>query len=339
MLGALPIAAGCTAQSGPLSRQRKLDDAARVVLLLPLSGNRAALGQQMAKAVWLVEDLAGLAGQTQIVDAGDTADMAARATRNAVAQGANIIVGPLFRDQTPAVVQAAGTAPVLSLSNDATLAASGAWVFGVTPAQSVDTVLRFAKDSGARRMAVLQTNGALGQRAVDAVTAGARNARVTALPVVPAATRPGQLAEALQRTGGGTLPDILYVPGTSATALKQAEAAVQTGVTTIGSLQWSGLDQPQLNRLDKACFTGPDPVRFNRLSAFFRAQLEEEMGVIAALAVDAVGLAHAAGGTSHLSHRTPYEGLLGDTRFERDRRCVRRLAILRIDGGDVLPVA
>lgn len=134
------------------------------------------------------------------------------------------------------------------------------------------------------------------------------------------------------------MPDIIYVPSTGAGALRQAEAAVQTGVTTIGSLQWSGLGQSDLDRLDKACFTGPDPVRFDRLSSFFRAQLDEELGVIAALAVDAVGMAHSMDGAQGLSRRTAFEGLLGDTRFDRNKTCERDLAILRIDGGNVLPV-
>ena len=338
MLAAAPLIAGCAGQSAPTRQPRSGTGAAQVALLLPLSGTRAALGQQMAKAVWLVEDLGGTPGRTQILDSGETPETAARAARDAVAQGAGIVVGPLFRDQTPAVLGAVGTTPVMSLSNDAKLAASGAWVFGVTPAQSVETVLTYAKRSGARRITVLETAGALGQRASGALSKRSRVSRPAALPFVPAATQPNDVADALRQVGGGTLPDIIYIPGTTPLALQQAEAAVKTGVTTIGSLQWSGLAQPQLDRLDKACFTGPDPVRFNRLSAHFRTQLEEDVGVIAALAVDAVGLAHMTGATGTLSGRTPFEGLLGDTRFDRDRTCERTLAILRIDRGAVVPV-
>ncbi|MFL4470154.1 penicillin-binding protein activator [Tateyamaria armeniaca] len=338
VLAAAPLVGACAAGPGASTRRPSATSNAQVALLLPLSGTRAPLGQQMAKAVWLVEDLGGTSGRTRVLDAGETPQTAADAARDAVAQGANIVVGPLFRDQTPAVIEAAGPVPVLSLSNDTSLAASSAWVFGVTPAQSVDTVLAFAKDTGARRLAVLETGGLVGQRAVGAINANARRSGVTPLPMIPAATQPAQMADALRQAGGGAMPDIIYIPGAGAQTLRLAESAVQSGVTTIGSVQWSGLGQSDLDRLDKACFTGPDPVRFNRLSAFFRAQLDEEMGVIAALAVDAVGMAHAAGGAANLSRSDTFEGLLGDTRFDRDRTCQRRLAILRIDGGDVLPV-
>ena len=339
MLAATPLAAACSPVGTSLSRSPAATADAQVAMLLPLSGKRAALGQQMAKAVWLVEDFSGSSnGKTTVLDAGETPQAAAQAARDAVARGANVIVGPVFRNQTPAVVEAAGSIPVMSLSNDTTLAATGAWVFGVTPAQSVDTVLRYAKGTGADRIAVLETGGALGRRASQAFQSGARQARVTALPAIPATTRPEDIRTALQQAGGGSMPDIVYVPETGKTALGQAEAAVRTGVTTIGSLQWSGLDQAQLGRLDKACFTGPDPIRFDRLSSLFRAQLEEEMGVIAALAVDAVGLAQSVGGGQALNARKSYPGLLGDTRFDRDKTCKRTLAILRIDDGAVRPV-
>ncbi len=338
MLLAAPMLGACATQQRGSRPLKPSGAGARVALLLPLSGVRAALGQQMAKAVWLVEDFGGTPGETNVLDSGETAQTAADAARRAVAEGANIVVGPLFRDQTAAVVQAADTIPVLSLSNDASLTASGAWVFGVTPAQSVNTVLEFAKSTGARRMTVLETGGPLGQKASIAVQAGARSASVSSLPTIPASTQPGQIADALRQAGGGTMPDIVYIPSTGQNALRQAEAAVRTGITTIGSLQWSGLSQAELDRLDKACFTGPDPVRFDRLSSFFRTQLDEDLGVIAALAVDGVGMAHSLGGASNLSRRDKFEGLLGDTRFDRNKTCERDLAILRIEGGNVLPV-
>lgn len=314
----------------PPSAQRKIRSRQRTALLLPLSGPRAALGKQMAKAVWLVEDLGGAPGRTQVLDAGETPQTAAEAARQAVAEGATIIIGPLFRDQTPAVVQAAGPVPVLSLSNDAMLAEQGAWVFGVTPAQSVATVRSYAKKTGAKRIVALQTGSALGARAAAAFKA-------ERLAMLPAATAPKDMAAALKLSGGGRLPDVLYVPDAAPATLKQAAASVRTGVTTIGSLQWSGLPKRDLERLDKACFTGPDPVRFNRLSSAYRAQLEEDMGVIAALAVDAVEVAHASAGKP-LGRGPDVEGLLGKTRLLPDRTSSRELAILRIDGGDVVPV-
>lgn len=336
-LMALSVLAACGEGRIPTRSPERAKN--RVALLLPLSGPRAPLGQQMAKTVWLVEDLSGQRGRTEVIDSGETAQTAAAATQTALAKGADVIVGPLFRDQTPSVVQAAGRVPVMTLSNDAALAKTGAWVFGVTPSQSAQAVLRYARQSGARRVTMLETASALAPRAHAALNRGARKARVDPLPSVPANTTPEGMKQAMAAVGNGSAPDIIYVPSSGGKTLEQAIAAVQTGVTTIGSLQWAGLPPATLARLDKACFVGPDPVQFNRLSATYRAQLDEEMGVIAALAVDAVAVAHQAGGTAALQQRSTLDGLLGPTRFRADRTCERALAVLRISGSQVQRVA
>lgn len=336
----LTAIAGCGTSGRPVARRSAPQSGStNVALLLPLSGARAGLGQQMAKAVWLVEDLSGAPRRSLVLDAGETPDSAASAAVRAVNEGADVIVGPLFRDQTPATVQAAADIPVITLSNDDALASQGAWVFGVTPEQSVDAVLRYAGESGARRITMLSRGDDLGRKASEALARGTNSARTQLLPPVSGNVDPADMAQALRQAGGGELPDIIYVPSSNPKALSQAVAAVKSGVTTIGSLQWSGLPSDDFTRLDKACFTGPDPDRFNRLSAAYRSQLEEELGVIAALAVDAVAMAQTTGGGRTLARRQPLEGLLGTARFERDRTCKRDLAVLRIDGGDVLRVA
>ncbi|MEM9551740.1 MAG: penicillin-binding protein activator [Pseudomonadota bacterium] len=336
-LVSLPVLAGCGAGTRPATQPKSQAPSGRVAMLLPLSGPRAGLGQTMAKSVWLAEDLSAALTRAKVFDAGDTTATAAAAASDAVAAGADVIIGPLFRDQVPSVLEAAGRVPVLTLSNDTALAGQGAWVFGVTPEQSARAVLRYAKDAGGGRITMLETGGALGARAQAALSAGAEAARSSILTSVPARTTPAEMRVALRRAAGGTLPDILYVPTAGAPALEQAVAAVGAGVTTIGSLQWSGLPKVQFKRLDKACFTGPDPQRFDRLSASFQARLDEDMGVIGALAVDALAYAQTAG--PGLIQRQPVEGLLGATQFRRDRTCARNLSVLRINGGSVVRVA
>ncbi|MGV6848184.1 MAG: penicillin-binding protein activator [Marinibacterium sp.] len=331
------VLGGCATGNSGVRPPPARAGATRVAALLPLSGRAEALGRQMAKAIWLAEDLGAAPTRAQILDAGDSPETAAAAAARAVGDGANILVGPLLRQQVPATLQAAQAVPVLTLSNDDALTGQGAWVFGVTPAQSAGAVLRYARESGARRITMLAAPAALGSRAAGALSAGARGARATILPPVPAATAPADMGAALRQAGSGSLPDILYVPGTGAGVLDQAVAAVATGVTTIGSLQWSGLPEGQFSRLDKACFTGPDPVRFDRMSSSFRAQLDEDMGVIAALAVDAVAFARTNGAKP--AGRQPVDGLLGAVRFRPDRTAERALSVLRISGGGVARVA
>ena len=328
-----PFLAGCAGQNMPSGAVASRRSSKSVALLLPLSGLRAALGQQMAKTVWLTEDLLGKGGKTEIVDAGESPASAAAAARKALSGGADVLVGPLFRNQTPAVVAEANGVPVLTMSNDTRLADQGAWVFGVTPAQSVETVIRYASDTNANRITMLESKSPLGARAQAALASRARSSGITALPVVSGDTPAGMMPDALLAAGGASMPDMIYIPTSGPAEINQAVAAVKAGVTTIGSLQWAGLPGDQLMRLNKACFTGPDPDRFNRLSAQVQQHLEEDMGVIAALAVDAVAAAQT------LGTNTPIDGLLGGTRFRADRTCARDLAVLRIDGTSVQRVA
>ena len=61
-----------------------------------------------------------------------------------------LLLGPLRADQTPAVLAEAGAAPVVTFSNDDRLAAQGAFVMGVTPAQSVAAAFSYARAQGVR---------------------------------------------------------------------------------------------------------------------------------------------------------------------------------------------
>ena len=334
------LLSGCSATGDPSVRgPDATTNRARVALLLPLSGRRSKLGRKMARAVWLIEDLRGTGRLTEIVDAGGSPASARVAARRAFAQGADVIVGPLFRDQTPEVVETAGDVPVITLSNDASLASSGAWVFGATPEQSVDAVLRYAARVKASRLAYIGGRTPLGRLSEQALREGATEAGIGTLSEVEAANSAADMDAALTRNSKGVLPQILYVPGVSAEAQAQAIHALRAGVTTIGSLQWSGLGKDAMLRLDKACYTGPDPAQFNRLSSTYRSELDEEMGIIAALAVDAVAMAQRIGGRLDLSEVPPLDGLLGRTQFVRDRTARRDLAVLQIDGGFVKRVA
>jgi len=336
----LSLAGGCGASAVP---KRRGDDVAKAAMLLPLSGQHGDLGSAIAKAVWLVEDTGGARNRVNILDGGTTPETAALAARQAVAGGAEIIIGPLFSTQTAAVVTAVAPVPVMTLSNDETLAKAGAWTFGVTPAQSVQAMLRFARAQGAASLAYLPAKGPVGGLASAAIAKGARAGRIKVMTPLSAAATKGDLVAALRAEGAGRLPDMFYVPGADSGARRAAAQAQKAGIQTVGSLQWAGLGPDDLAQLDKACFAGPDPARFARLSVNYRARLEQELGILSALAVDAAAIAATArrkpGGAFTLTSKSQTEGLLGRCRFLNNRTCERELAMLRIEGGSVRKVA
>ena len=149
---ALPFLAACgdiaaTPADGPGGRDS--------ALLLPLTGALAAIGQNMARAASLVTQSSPAGSAPPVYDTLDTADGAAQAALQAITNGAKILLGPMRADQTPAVLAVAGNIPVITFSNDDTLAAQGTFVMGITPAQSVATMFSYARAQGITRIAVV----------------------------------------------------------------------------------------------------------------------------------------------------------------------------------------
>ena len=132
--GAQPFAAK------PKAGTKVRPDTRLVALLVPLSGPHAALGTSMANAASLVESSSQL---MRAFDTGGTPAGAAAAARAALKARAGLILGPLTSAEVPAVTAAvAGKVPVVAFTNDAAQAATGAFVFGITPAQATSAVLR-----------------------------------------------------------------------------------------------------------------------------------------------------------------------------------------------------
>ena len=138
----------------------------QVAILLPLSGKNAGLGQAMLNAAQLaVFDMAGGNFELMPRDTGANADSAVLAARDAIASGAQLLIGPLFAADVAAIKPVVQTSNVnmLALSTDVSLAEPGVYVMGFAPAPQVERVVAFASRKGAQRFAALIPSGAYGQ--------------------------------------------------------------------------------------------------------------------------------------------------------------------------------
>ena len=137
----------------------------RVALLVPLSGGNAGVGQSIANATMLA--LLDTQNRSVRITNYDTAGGAAGAAQRAIADGAQLILGPLLAEDVRAVAPIARAArvPVLSFSNDAAVAGNGAYVMGYVPGQSVERVVNYAQTRGITTFAGLVPNGLYGERA------------------------------------------------------------------------------------------------------------------------------------------------------------------------------
>ena len=150
----------------PFSLPEKPDTRLRIGLLLPLSGEYAALGQDIAggaeMALFQVND-----PDVDIVFF-DTAGgrQAEQAAREAIASAVDIVIGPLFtasvRKARP--ILAASAIPVLALSNNIESASPGNWVLGYLPEQQIDHLLGYAVSEHKTRVAILASEDTFGQQ-------------------------------------------------------------------------------------------------------------------------------------------------------------------------------
>ena len=162
--GYAPYAPGRKMPTGP---------GVKVALLVPLSGPNAALGKAMqdAAVMAIFDKYEGVPQSKQIrvvellpKDTGDTADQAAIAAREAVDEGAQIILGPVFGNQVAAVspVARSQTVPVITFSNNMSALAPGVYLFGFIPDQQVRRVIEFALARGMNRIAGLAPSNPYG---------------------------------------------------------------------------------------------------------------------------------------------------------------------------------
>ncbi len=166
-------------QVAPPVAAQPVDDRIRVGLLLPLSGRGAPVGQAMLDAAQMaVFDLADDRFLLLPRDTGGTPDGAVAAARDALAAGAQLLLGPLFSADAGAVrpeAQAAGV-PVLSFSNDWTIAGPGLWVLGFQPQDQVRRVASFAAARGIATFGALAPTTPYGDAALNALYAATADA-------------------------------------------------------------------------------------------------------------------------------------------------------------------
>ncbi len=145
---------GRTAPFDPLAPNAPLepDTTLDVAVLLPFSAPSAAARREAGAMMAAIEVALFDVGRDDIVvTPKDTAGAAASAravARDALANGADVIIGPLFADAVQAAASEARlyNVPVLGFSNDASAAGGGVYLVGSTPEDEVARILSFATE-------------------------------------------------------------------------------------------------------------------------------------------------------------------------------------------------
>jgi len=143
-----------------------------VALLLPLSGQTAGLGQAMQEAAMLAAyDMGSDDLMLRFYNSTGTPEGAAAAARQAIADGAQMILGPLFgaeaREVGPIAAQAG--VGVLAFSNDRGVAGPGLNILGFLPEAQVIRVVAYARSRQIERFAVIAPSNDYGNAVVNSL--------------------------------------------------------------------------------------------------------------------------------------------------------------------------
>jgi branched-chain amino acid transport system substrate-binding protein len=332
----------------------------RVGLVLPLSaqGNAgvAALSMKNAAEMALAEFKSPNV-QLLVKDDGGTPQGAQAAAQQAISEGAEIIVGPLFAQSVSAVGQVARARniPVIAFSTDASVAARGVYLLSFLPESDVRRIVEFAISRGKRSFAALLPDNAYGTvvEAAFQQEVSRRGGRVLALEKYP--LDPNKVAEAARRVGqAANQVDSIFIPD-GADAVPQVVQALAAGGVNLKRVQLLGTglwDDPRIfstTALDGGWYAAPESTGFRNFSGRYRARYGQDPVRTATLAYDAVALVAALVKTQGpqrfseqvLTNASGFAGIDGVFRFRPDGPNERGLAVLRVtpSGGQVVSPA
>ncbi len=345
--GQAPLAGG--SQDKPVEKA-----AARVALLLPLSASAqtAAVAKAMREAAELaLFELRQSEVLLSVKDDQGTEDGARKAAEEAIAGGAEVILGPLFARSVRAAQQVARKAaiPLVAFSNDPSVAGNGTYLLSFSPAGETQRVVAFAARSGRRSFAALLPDDAEGKVIEPAFRASVQSAgasvafidryTVESNGLVSAASGLKDLvAEAL---GGSEPLDALLLPGGQDTLPQLATLISQAGVDSarvklLGTSGWDFSHVERNPRLAGGWFAAPDPRGWREFAERFGKTYRTMPPRIASLAHDAVLMAGAlASGPKGarftdqaLRRASGFSGADGHFRFAESGIAERALAVL-----------
>ncbi|MFN3389659.1 MAG: penicillin-binding protein activator [Allosphingosinicella sp.] len=267
----------------------------RVAVLVPLTGTNAGVGQSIANAANLA--LLDTGGARIRITIYDTAKGAAEAANQALADGNGLFLGPLLAEDVRVIAPIARRAdvPVVSFSNDTSVAGAGVYLMGFNPAQSVERVVAHARSTGVDRFSALVPEGVYGRRAADATIAAVRASGGTLTGMQTYDRAPAALRTAISRLNDQGVAQAVLIAD-SARSAASAAPLIRSGPSgdarLLGTELWAAEDNPGANAaLRGAWYAAVSDNLFNQLRTRYRARYGSNPYRLASLGYDAVLLA------------------------------------------------
>ncbi|MGE0699293.1 MAG: penicillin-binding protein activator [Hyphomicrobiaceae bacterium] len=339
-------------------------DGVKAALILPIGGSLqlslvAKALQQAAELALFDRNVPGF--QLIVRDDKGTPEGAAAAATAALADGAEIILGPLLGTSVKAVAPIARKAqvPVIAFSNDPDVGGHGVHLLSFFAAAEARRAVEHAVSQGRRHMAALIPDDVLGTDTEPAFRSAAElgGARIALVERYPADL--GGMMEPAKRvfdaiagsTDSDAPIDTLFMPSSGDNVGRLATMIRHFGVdpSRLKLIVTSGWDNPTVlrePRLSGTWFAAPDPRGWNDMSARFAKANGGMPPRVASLVYDAVTVAAAFATqprgqrytATNLMREQGFQGIDGQFRLSASGPIERSLAVLEVQPQGVVVV-
>ena len=321
----------------------------KVALILPLSaqGNGAAVAQSMRNAAEMaLAEFSNPDIQLLVKDDGGTAAGAQAAAQAALAEGAEIVLGPLFAVSVGAAGQVARArgVPVIAFSTDSSVAAPGVYLLSFLPESDVNRVIGYATQQGKRSFAALIPDNAYGSvvQAAFQQAVARGGGRVIAMERYPLDR--AQMQGPVQRVAqAARQADTIFIPDGADSVTSAVQMLTAGGVNTrriqlIGTGLWDDARIFAEQGAQGGWYAAPEPAGYRAFSGRYRQRYGQDPLRPATLSYDAVSLVAALVKTQGparfseeiLTNPSGFAGIDGVFRFRPDGTNQRGLAVMRV---------
>ena len=255
----------------------------KVGLILPLSaaGNAGVAAQSMKNAAEMaLAEFQNPNIQLLIKDDGGNPQGAQQVTQQALGEGAEIILGPLFAASVPATAQLtrARGVSVIAFSTDSSVAGRGVYLLSFLPESDVNRIVDYSAGIGKKSFAALLPDNAYGN-VVEAAfkQAVGRKGRIVAFEKY-SADRSASARTVAQSLGSA---DALFIADDGESVVATADALTGAGanlrnIQLLGTGLW---DNPRVfasASLQGGLYAAPDPSGFRAFAGRYRTKFGSE---------------------------------------------------------------
>lgn len=333
-----------------------------VALMVPgASGQQTdqLLAQSLENAARLaIADLGGVAIDLRVYQTSGQAAEAGAIAQRAVADGARVILGPVFAQEANAagVAVAAQGVNVLSFSNNTDIAGANVFVLGPTFDNTASRLVRYAAAQGQRRVMIVHERtpaGEAGRASIARAVSGTGSTLVSTMGYAFGQNEVIQAAPQIVATARTTGADALFFTADTAGSLPLMTQMLRDQGLSPDQARYLGLtrwDIPQatlaLPGVQGGWFALPDPALYQAFQARYQAAYGSAPHPIAGLAYDgiaAVGALIRSGRsdaltTASLTQSAGFAGVGGVFRLKSDGTNERALAVAEIRNRQVVVI-